>query len=285
MKTAGGEAALGGGSIGAPREKAAPQSSSHETAPHRDTKGVLATGHFFLNGFSWQRTAVETGGRWKSRGCVFSPPIHSDAASVGLTSEEEGTAVNRQQPRKGSPAFKEWPQAWDEAFLCRLPPGLSSQLWRCLLAPFYLFLLLPSQTLAWFPALQTVSQPSACLAPSSFSLAALGQAGSLPITPYWFHSLEAGLAPDAPPSPTATSGILVTFVLRCIKACLMGISHCAFCMFVSLADSITACLFPFNVHSCLRSMSVICPLREPLEVAPMWSGDHWHQRPREGRGL
>lgn len=208
MKTAGGEAALGGGSIGAPREKAAPRSSSHEITPHRDTKGVLATGHFCLKGFSWQRTAVETGGRWKSRGCVFSPPIHGDAASVGLTSEEEGTAVNRQQPREGSPAFKEWPQAWDEAFLCRLPPGLSSQLWRCLLAPVYLFLLLllPSQTLAWLPAPQTVSQPSACLAPSSFSLAALGQAGSLPITPSWFHSLEAGLAPTRCPAPQQPRG-------------------------------------------------------------------------------
>lgn len=193
--------------------------------------------------------------------------------------------MNRQQPRKGSPAFKEWPQARDEATLCRLPPGPSSQLWRCSLAPFYLFLLLPSQTPAWLPALQTVSQPSAYLAPSYFSLAALGQAGSLPITPSWFHSLEAGLAPDAPPGPAATSGILVTFILQCIKAPLVGISHCALCMFVSLPSSIAACLFPFNVHSCLRSIAVTYPLREPLEVAPIWSGDHQHQCPREGKAL
>lgn len=116
-------------------------------------------------------------------------------------------------------------------------------------APFHLFLLLPSQTLAWLPALQTVSQSSACLAPSS--LAPVCWAGSLPITPSWFHSLEAGLAPDAPPGPAATSGILVTFILQCIKVPHVGISHCGFCMFMLLPGSIAACLFPFNIHSCV----------------------------------
>lgn len=110
MKTAGGEAALGGGSTGAPREKTVPWSSSCESGPHRDTKGVLETSHFCLKGFSWQRTAVETGGRWKSRGCVFSPPIHGDAASVGLTSGEEGTAVNRRSRGKEALLSKSGPK-------------------------------------------------------------------------------------------------------------------------------------------------------------------------------
>lgn len=96
MKTAGGEPALGVGSVGAPREKAAPRSSSRESAPHRDTKGALGTGPFSSVWLLMAEVSCGDRRQVEIQGVCLQPRLHGDPASVGLTSGEEGTLVNRQ---------------------------------------------------------------------------------------------------------------------------------------------------------------------------------------------
>lgn len=186
--------------------------------------------------------------------------------------------MNRQQPRKGSPAFKEWPQARDEtpcaAFLQARAHSSGD-------ARLLLFLLLLAPGLA--PSTADFFSTFCCL-PTSLSLW-LHWARLAPCL--WFHSLEAGLAgpESAPPAPQQARGPSSDRITqRTTRRLSWAPPTVPRVLFVSLPSSIRSLLV--SLASIPPKIIAVAPTRSGgLRVAPLWSGDHQHQCPREGKAL